>query len=498
MWDVSQRTLRLTLDLPGDVWSLALSPDGETVVAGVADRTVRVWNLLSGQEIAVFDQHNKTVRRVAVHPSHPLTASATSDDVRIWDSTTLLQLNQLDGFNNAVTAMDFSPDGRSLALAHVGDPKVRLWEIIRLQETATFAHAANDEILDIEYSPDGRFLLIAVRQLGVHVWDTLLGRQVGSVPENASALAYSPDGVTLGVLHSDGAVSLWNMDQVRKVGSFGSAHRHLRSRSPRIDISSDGRLLASAGDSGAVRLSDIVTKKEVALLNGHTGYVWDVKFNPDARILASGSEDRTVRLWDVLERNQTFEVHTDGPVFSLDFSPSGRLLAYVDNQTVSLWDIKAMRKMANFDHPGAQIVSFSPDGGQVATGSNDGTVLIWPILAQFDNSTAVASSSGLSEVKLPQNTALLPPYPNPSNSRVSLPFHLATTREVTLDIYNSLGQRVRTLELGNLSAGQYVTASRAAQWDGNSDSGRPVASGVYLYLLRSADLARPSKIVLVR
>jgi len=69
-------------------------------------------------------------------------------------------------------------------------------------------------------------------------------------------------------------------------------------------------------------------------------------------------------------------------------------------------------------------------------------------------------------------------YPNPFNPSTLVPFELAGDAHVRLEIYNALGQRVRTLVDGPLAAGKH-----AVEWDGKDRRGRSVSSGIYLYRL---------------
>jgi WD40 repeat protein len=65
-----------------------------------------------------------------------------------------------------------------------------------------------------------------------------------------------------------------------------------------VALSEDGRLLASGGDDGMVRLWEVGSGQLVTALQGHTGTVWAVALSRDGRLLASGSDDGTVKLWD--------------------------------------------------------------------------------------------------------------------------------------------------------------------------------------------------------
>jgi flagellar hook assembly protein FlgD len=79
---------------------------------------------------------------------------------------------------------------------------------------------------------------------------------------------------------------------------------------------------------------------------------------------------------------------------------------------------------------------------------------------------------------------LLQNYPNPFNPETWIPYQLATDSPVMISIYNSKGQLIRVLNLGNQNAGIYMTKNKAAYWDGKDRAGEKVASGVYFYTLQ--------------
>ena len=85
----------------------------------------------------------------------------------------------------------------------------------------------------------------------------------------------------------------------------------------------------------------------------------------------------------------------------------------------------------------------------------------------------------------PAETILLANYPNPFNPETWIPYHLATSTDVKINIYNAQGVLVRVLTLGHQSAGYYTRRSRAAYWDGKNALGERVASGIYFYQLEA-------------
>ena len=99
---------------------------------------------------------------------------------------------------------------------------------------------------------------------------------------------------------------------------------------------------------------------------------------------------------------------------------------------------------------------------------------------------------------IPDQTALLPNYPNPFNPETWIPYHLAKAANVTLTIYDVRGRVVRELTLGHQSAGVYESRGRAAYWDGRNQLGEPVASGLYFYTLTAGEFNATRKLLIAK
>ena len=98
----------------------------------------------------------------------------------------------------------------------------------------------------------------------------------------------------------------------------------------------------------------------------------------------------------------------------------------------------------------------------------------------------------------PEQTQLLANYPNPFNPETWIPYELATDTDVRITIYAANGVVVRTLQLGQQSAGYYTDRERAAYWDGRNASGETVASGVYFYQLETDEMSTLRKMVILK
>jgi hypothetical protein len=99
---------------------------------------------------------------------------------------------------------------------------------------------------------------------------------------------------------------------------------------------------------------------------------------------------------------------------------------------------------------------------------------------------------------VPELTRLLQNYPNPFNPETWIPFELSQDAEVSITIYDVSGKLVRTLAVGFQPAGIYANQAKAAYWDGKTETGEAVASGVYFYQIQIGDYAQTRRMVILK
>jgi hypothetical protein len=91
---------------------------------------------------------------------------------------------------------------------------------------------------------------------------------------------------------------------------------------------------------------------------------------------------------------------------------------------------------------------------------------------------------------------LLSPYPNPAEDGAYIPFTLSEDSDVKVEIYNILGQRIRTIDVGYKRAGSYTKADRAIHWDRRNDKGERVSSGLYFIKLSTKSFSEKRPLIL--
>jgi len=177
-----------------------------------------------------------------------------------------------------------------------------------------------------------------------------------------------------------------------------------------------------------------------------------------------------------------------------------------DNEFISGYTIT--RKVAEFARirgnartlASSATYSLEPGANQfLDTNVIEEATYIYQVTVHF-KSGAELQSELLTITVLPviKKTALLQSYPNPFNPDVWIPYELKKESPVTIEIYNAAGQLVRTLELGEQPRGRYISKSKAAYWNGRSESGERAASGLYFYVLKAGDFVATGKMAVLK
>ena len=104
----------------------------------------------------------------------------------------------------------------------------------------------------------------------------------------------------------------------------------------------------------------------------------------------------------------------------------------------------------------------------------------------------------LDSIGQPTRDLLLQNYPNPFNPETWIPYQLSEDSAVSVSIYDTTGQLVRTLSLGFQAAGFYNSRDRAAYWDGRNGLGEPVASGLYFYKLETPKFQQTKRMLILK
>ena len=163
------------------VLSVAFSPDGRHIVSGSSDKTIRVWDAQTGDQVGnPLQGHTDWIRSVAFSPDGRHIVSGSSDKtIRVWDAQTGGKVgNPLQGHTGLVRSVAFSPDGRHI-VSGSSDKTIRVWDAQPGGQVATPLQGhLGGLVRSVAFSPDGMHIVSGSHDNAIQVWDAQTASQL--------------------------------------------------------------------------------------------------------------------------------------------------------------------------------------------------------------------------------------------------------------------------------------------------------------------------------
>jgi WD40 repeat protein len=206
------------------VFAATFSPDGTRLAAAGSDRTVRVWNVETGQLLSTIEDHADWILGLAFSPNGQFLATASRDRTsKVFDWAKRSTLATFAGHADTVHAVSFTPEGGRVATGG-GDGLVRIWTPADDAKQETSLGGFKGPVFRLRFGPDGKDLVACSADRTISVFKgkerrlTLTGHT-----DWIHALAISPDGQTLASGSWDGEIRLWRLADGQSTGTFLAA-----------------------------------------------------------------------------------------------------------------------------------------------------------------------------------------------------------------------------------------------------------------------------------
>jgi WD40 repeat protein len=203
---------------------VAFTPDGQAIISGSEDKTLKLWETHTGRLINSFEGHTNPVRALAISPDGQIVISGSdkpygyhADSLMLWDAhaSTGNPIRSLDGhpgYGGDILAVDFSPDGQAIISASL-DNTLRLWD--RDLEPLPHSFVGHTEgVTAAAFSPDGRMIISGSYDKTLKLWDIRNRRLIRSFDghtDRINSVAFSPDGQTFISGSSDKTIRQWEI-----------------------------------------------------------------------------------------------------------------------------------------------------------------------------------------------------------------------------------------------------------------------------------------------
>lgn len=357
------------------VRGIVFSPDGDRLATSSYDKTIRLWDARTGDELATYRGHAQGVQAVAFSPDGKrLTSTCQDRSIRIWDATTdtramVLRDNsavvrevvvtsdnqQILGLcaDGALVAWDvrtgkvldrhiltrgaafparvaFSPDGRWCAVT-INSDKVQIWDVVRGTPVCSPLEHGN-EVFCLAFSPDGSVLATGGgKDRTVRIWDVATGHlrtDLGKHSREIRSLQFLSDGGRLGVVTWEGAVTVWNLNEIAIAGSYSETRHKVMAIAP----AADGQSFILGGADGEVVAWNPADQSEVSLVRRSGDNLMAVRVSPDGRRVAVAVDSTTVKIWDPNTGHECIALRSNlHKILRVFFSSDGNRLITLDN-----------------------------------------------------------------------------------------------------------------------------------------------------------------------
>ncbi len=280
------------------VTAIAVSPDGNFLLSGGNEGTVKLWSLPDGGLIESLENSGGSIHALAVSPDSKHVAANDGNAIKLWDLP--------DGDNGRTLASQAYP------------------------------------LYSLAFSADSTFIVSGNADHSIKLWnlpDGSLGKTLEGHHGVVNALAVSPNGQWLISGSADNTIKLWNLPEGTLVNTLDGHQGGVSA----LAISPDGSILASEGGDDSVKLWSLPDGGLLKTLPGHNDGVKALAISPDGKTLATGGKDNSIKLWSLPDGilTKTLNNHKDS-INALAFTPDGdRLVSASDDKTVKLWSLPA-------------------------------------------------------------------------------------------------------------------------------------------------------------
>jgi WD40 repeat protein len=372
--------LRTLIGHDGSVEAVAVTPDGQRIVSGGSDGTLRVWDLSSGQLLRTFAGYIQSIICMTLTPDGRKVFTGSSDrTVRCWDLETGAEQFTYNNNIYETTCMAVTTDGRRL-LYGSWDGMLNMINLEDGKNVAIDFHFISGtqgdherrKMLPFLGDPAGIIYAMAVvpgtsqaltsaDDGTITLWDLEKGKRLRDLPgqsRTSVALVALPGGHRALSLNIDGELKEWDIDQgivIRTMKGFPTC----ASYTTPLVLTSDGKYAVTESEYSTISTFDLENGRKVFSLPRQLGLVNGIALTPDDRCVVCPYSDGKIRIWRLDAAVQTTPpVERAGEVTNIVITEGGsKVLTGTEEKTLNTWDTATGNQLTTLSGHGEKILN---------------------------------------------------------------------------------------------------------------------------------------------
>ncbi len=386
-------------------YSVAISPDGQTILAGSVDGTIGIWDRKTGQAVRVFQASGGPLLSLSVSRGGRFyAATGVQGPVRLFDLPRRNALAELTGLSGDPTCVGISPDGR---VAVTGDSAkiVRVFDLVN-KKAARDLPGHTTAISGVTFIAASRTVLAAAVDGSLRGWLYTSGEAQGvfqTAPINS--VAVNPEGKLIAVAGNDGVIRIaaWPPVPRQQLVQHGA-------NVAAVAITPDGKTILSASENQQLQLFDGATGKPGKPLAGLQGTTSSLEIHRNGKLAVAGNTVGAWQAWDVA--TATMQPGRGGhlqSILAITLSPQDdqRLATAGADGSVRTWTLTGPPVPLAGHAMSLTSIALAGDGKTLVTGSADKTLRTWTTANNKPGRTLKAAPDAVASVAVGADGKLL-------------------------------------------------------------------------------------------